>query len=217
MKLYGSRLSPFVERVILAAKLKGIEGEIELAYPPGGLKSDDYLAISPLGKVPALEEGDFRLPESQVICDYLEERFPQTLLLPEDPEARARIRLICRLVDLYAFDGLVPLFGQAPLPEADRDAALIADSLAKLETALNAIEAVIRPIGRAHGDDWSLADCALVPLFFYLQLLMPGFGADPTQGRPKLHAWLNAMADEELVKESNAAMREAVRTFRAQS
>lgn len=216
MKLYGSRVSPFVERVILAAKLKGIDGKIEHAAPPGGLKSDEYLAISPLGKVPAFQDGDFCLPESQVICDYLEERFPETPLLPGDPEARARVRLICRLVDLYAFDGLVPLFGQAPLPEDDRDAALIADSLAKLDTALNAIEAVIRPIGRAHGDDWSLADCALVPLFFYLTLLMPGFGADPTEGRPKLHAWLNAVADEELVKESNAAMREAVRAFRAQ-
>lgn len=212
MKLYGSRLSPFVERVILAVKLKGIDDKIEHAAPPGGMKSDNYLAISPLGKVPALEDGDFCLPESQVICEYLEERFPETPLLPKEAEARARVRLICRLVDLYAFDGLVPLFGQASV----RDAALIADSLAKLVTALDAIEAVIRPIGRAHGDDWSLADCALIPLFFYLTLLMPGFGADPTQGRPKLHAWLNAMADEELVKESNATMREAVRAFRAQ-
>ena len=45
---------------------------------------------NPLGKVPVLEEDSFVLPESEVIMEYLEERYPEPALLPADPAARAR-------------------------------------------------------------------------------------------------------------------------------
>ncbi len=78
MKLYGRRLSPYVERVCLQIAYKGLGDEIVLTPIPGeDLKSPEYLAISPLGKMPLLEDGDFRLPESAVIAEYIEEKFPE--------------------------------------------------------------------------------------------------------------------------------------------
>ena len=56
MKLYGAHLSPFVNKVRLQIALKGLDA-VEFCAPPGGdLKSSDYLALNPIGKVPTLEE-----------------------------------------------------------------------------------------------------------------------------------------------------------------
>ena len=81
MKLYGVLLSPYVTRVLLAVRYKGLD--IPLAPPPGGgLKSPEYLAINPYGKMPALEADGAAIIESEVICEFLDERFPEKRILP---------------------------------------------------------------------------------------------------------------------------------------
>lgn len=59
------------------------------------------MALNPIGKVPCPVDGDFVLPESAVIIEYLEEAGGGLKLLPDDPKARARVRLLVGLVDLY--------------------------------------------------------------------------------------------------------------------
>ena len=69
MKLYGSIASPYVARVVMFADLKGIELPMEAA--PGGMGSDEYKAINPTGKIPALQvdgpHGKQTIAESTVI------------------------------------------------------------------------------------------------------------------------------------------------------
>ena len=55
----------------------------------GEHRSPEYLAVNPLGKVPALKDGDFVLWESSAICTYIGERFPAYGLVPSDKEGRA--------------------------------------------------------------------------------------------------------------------------------
>ena len=50
--------------------------------------------LNPVGRVPVLEEDGWVLPESAVINEYLEERYPEPALLPADPAARAAARLL---------------------------------------------------------------------------------------------------------------------------
>ena len=100
MKLYDLALSPFAARVRLQVYAKGLA--VERLEPPGGLASDAYKKINPTGKVPALElEDGSVLPESSVIAEYLEDRFPEPSLRPADPATRARMRLLVHLCDLY--------------------------------------------------------------------------------------------------------------------
>ena len=56
MKLYGSIISPYVARVVYAARMKGLDLEAEM--PANGIKSPEYLQINPLGKMPALDIGN---------------------------------------------------------------------------------------------------------------------------------------------------------------
>ena len=91
MKLYNAYLSNFASKCRLAIYEKGANVEI-VPIPGSDLKSPEYLKIYPLGKTPALQTNGVIIGESEVINEYLEEKFPEKPLLPKDPESRARCR-----------------------------------------------------------------------------------------------------------------------------
>ena len=190
MKLFGAAVSPYVSRVLLAIRWKGLD--IPLEDPPGGMKSPEFLAISPYGKVPALDAGDGAvIVESEVIAEYLEDRFPERPLLPADPLGRARSRTVSRAVDLYVLAPMTALFAQTN--PATRDQAAAAAKLAELRRGLDGLERLVAgpwaPGPWAVGTGRSLADCALAPTFFYFRTLLPAFGeGDMLSGYPRLAA-----------------------------
>jgi glutathione S-transferase len=94
MKLLGVCLSPFVRKVGVVLNLKGIACEREDSLP-GTIDR----AISPLGKVPALVDGEVALADSSVICEYLEEQYPAVRMLPQGVAERARSRWLEELSD----------------------------------------------------------------------------------------------------------------------
>jgi stringent starvation protein A len=100
--LYDADRCPYCARVRLVLAEKGIEYEtvtIDLQDRPEWLYEKN-----PLGKVPVIEEDTFVLPESDVINEYLEERYPEPALLPADPAARARVRLAIERFDVNLGD-----------------------------------------------------------------------------------------------------------------
>ena len=86
MIIYGSTMSPFVRKVMAYTVEKGIAVDLKQV----GLGSDDagFRAASPFGKMPALEDGDFRLADSSAIIHYLEALHPEPALIPVEPRAR---------------------------------------------------------------------------------------------------------------------------------
>ena len=91
MILYDAPRCPYCARARIVLAEKGVEYEtvvVDLDNRP-----DWIYEKNPLGKVPVLEDGDFVLPESDVIMEYLEERFPEPALLPAGLEERALVRL----------------------------------------------------------------------------------------------------------------------------
>lgn len=183
MHLYGSKLSPFVMRPLLAARAKGHELETELFE--GGIKGDAYRALSPIAKMPLLMDGDFALPESQVITDYLDATLSGPKLAPADPKEAARTRLIVRLVDLYVVPHLGGLFRGRDNPDG------VAPAKAGLAEGLGFIEHFRRDSDVfVVGDAFTVADCALIPILFFLD----AFDAAMQTGaliadRPGLAAW----------------------------
>jgi glutathione S-transferase len=195
MHLYNFDVSPFAARCRLAIYRKALP--IEIVPPPeGGPRSDEYRALNPMGKVPALVLDDGAvIPESEVILEYLEDRFPDPALRPELPEARARMRLLSRIGDLYLMPPMGRLFGQTR-PET-RDASVVDAAMTEVGQALDFIEHFIAPDGWSASEGCSLADCTLVPLLFLLTRLLPGFGlTEPLASRPKTRAyWRRVQAD----------------------
>src|SRR5882724_9389272 len=121
LKLCGFHLSNYHNKVRIALLEKGVPFEEDAGCSPS--QKDEWLARSPIGKVPILElEGGRRIAESEVILEYLEEAYPQKPLLPKDPYERAKVRELVTFIELHL--ELVgrrlygPLFfGGAALPE----------------------------------------------------------------------------------------------------
>ena len=88
MKFYGFPLSPFVRKVVVAVKEKGLEAEVVPSNP--SQPDEEFAAISPFHKIPAFRDGDFTLADSTAIVTYLDAKYPEPALLPASPEARAK-------------------------------------------------------------------------------------------------------------------------------
>ena len=81
---------------------KGLQWETTwLDLPSGEHKKPEYLAINPVGKVPALIDDGIVVHDSTIINEYLEDKFPQPPLLPRDPAMRARARSFEDDADAY--------------------------------------------------------------------------------------------------------------------
>lgn len=198
MKLYNMYLSNFASKCRLAIYEKN--APVELVPIPGGdLKSPEYLKIYPMGKTPALEVNGKIMGESEVINEYLEEVFPTAPLLPKDADGRARSRGISRFHDLYLEPPLRALFPQATAKEKDKQ--LIGEKLAEIKTRLDELETMLSNGPYALGAAFTLADCALIPTMFFLNLMLPLLGApSPTDGHPKLAAWWTKVQERAAVQ-----------------
>ena len=209
MKLYNANLSNFASRCRLAIYEKN--ADVEIAPIPGGdLKSPEYLKLYPLGKTPALEMEDGEvIGESEVIDEYLEEKFPTPSLFPKSAEARARVRYVSRFHDLYLEPPIRALFPQTATKEKDQ--ALIGAKLKEIDERFDQLEAILGGKNGAVGDQFTFADCTLVPTMFFATLLLPMLGGrNPTEGRPKLAAWWQAVQTRPSVKKVLAEQQEAL-------
>jgi len=170
--LYNAPRCPYVARVRIVLAEKGIEYEVvdvDLDDRPAWLYEKN-----PTGRVPVVEEDDGRpLPESAVIMEFLEERYPEPPLLPPDPADRAAVRLlIFRDGDLTA-----PYYA---LRRGDEGAA------EKLDAALGRFDGLLGEQPYLGGAEYGLADIALVPWFLRARDML-GVELD---GFPALSDWL---------------------------
>ncbi len=87
--LHGAASSPFVRKTWLFLHEKGLDFEHRQLDPLN--KSDRFLAMNPLGRIPILETQDGRfVSDSSVICDFLEHVHPTPSLYPALPHDRAQ-------------------------------------------------------------------------------------------------------------------------------
>ena len=87
IKIHGVHGSPFVRKVLIGLRIKGIDYEQVPQMPFA--RDADYQKINPLGKIPTLEDGDFVLGDSKVICRYLDAAYPEIPLYPADTQQKA--------------------------------------------------------------------------------------------------------------------------------
>lgn len=104
LTVYGAPLSPFVRKLRLFLAEKGLDYQLEIVLPFG--PPAWYRELNPLGRIPALKDGDLTLADSSVICQYLEDKHSDLApLYGQDAEQRARVRWL----EKYADYELAPL------------------------------------------------------------------------------------------------------------
>jgi len=197
MTLYDASLSPFTTRNRIQIRAKGIENEIALVARPAD--RDAYRMISPSGRMPCLDTGDgVALIESETISEFIEDAFPERSLRGEGALGAAKVRLFSRLLDIYFHAGLNILFGQ--FSASPRDPTRIEEGLAKLEEGLNLIEHYL-PEDELYATESriTLADCALVPAFFYANVIPGVFGKQPFLGHDKARRYYARIIAEDAI------------------
>jgi glutathione S-transferase len=105
LTLLGGGVSPFVRKVRVVLAEKGLDYQHENVNPfspPEGWRN-----VSPLGRIPALKDGDKIINDSSVICAYLERRFPKPALYPTDDYEYARALWF----EEFADGGMIPVMG----------------------------------------------------------------------------------------------------------
>jgi glutathione S-transferase len=222
MKLYQTYASPFPTRVRLLLYAKGIE--VEIIEPPGFHASTeakgDYLTINPIGRVPTLVLDDGRaLPESEVICEYLEDAYPEPSLRPADPWGRARMRLLSRICDFYVVMAMVPFFNLSARSRRHWEPAAVEAAAGKLAEALAYLEAYIGEEGFAVGQALTQADGAIVPQLVLASEWIPNlFGTpDPLPSLPKLSAYWAAIQRDPIAARLIGETRDAIIGVAAQA
>jgi RNA polymerase-associated protein len=172
--LYDAPRCPYCARVRIVLAEKGIAAdvvEIDLRDRPAWLYEKNAA-----GRVPVLEEDDWPLPESAVIMEFLEERYPEPALLPADPAERAFARLV-----IFRADELTDPYYALRRGE-DGAAERLDAALAKLDRGLDA-----RPF--LGGMEFGLADAAYVPWLLRARDVL-GVQLDAF---PALGAWLERL------------------------
>ncbi len=182
LELYSFRRCPYAIRVRTLLHEKGIPfrlHEEDLSHP-----SPEFLRLHPRGAVPLLVAGDFVLPESAIINEYLEEVFPEPRLLGMDPQVRACVRLWTAWCDQelkpdldsykYAWESLAPP-EQAELSE-------------RLKKHLQRIEVALLQGPYLLGVEYTLADIHVYP--FYRQLSRARADFEEHFGSHRRSEWL---------------------------
>jgi maleylpyruvate isomerase len=167
MRLYDYWRSSAAYRVRIALNVKGLAYEqIAVDLRAGAQHAPEFLKLNPQGLVPVLEDGDTRLTQSLPILNYLEERYPEHPLLPQDLPARAVSRAIavaiaCEIHPLNNLRVLNYLERELGVDEAARRAWYrhwISEGLGPIEAILTSSAGMF-----CVGDAPSLADVCLVP------------------------------------------------------
>ncbi len=193
MIVFGSSLSPFVRKVLVFAAEKGIEVENKAVVP--GADDPDFAAASPFRKIPALQDGDFRVCDSSAIIAYLDALQPEPELIPADPQGRARTIWYDEFMDTILFDcGRKMFFNRivAPMLTGRAGDLAAADKAEReeLPPLLDYLEGVIPESGFLVADRLTLADIAVACPFVNFRHL--GIAPDPAT-HPKLAAYVEAM------------------------
>jgi len=106
LKLYDMPLSGNCQKVRLMLSLLGVEYEkVPVNLAEGEQKKPEYLAINPLGKVPAIDDGGYQLWDSQAILVYLARKYGSTDWYPDDADGQGEVQKWLALAANEMFNG----------------------------------------------------------------------------------------------------------------
>lgn len=195
MKLYTGNLSPYSAKVRMQIYAMGIQDELSFDLPVQFMMGKMY-EISPIGRIPVLEVDEGLIPESEVISEYLDERFPGKALTGASLKDRADVRVISRIADIYLMNNIFMSLSQAN-PET-RVQAVLELLIGQVKRGIGALEKHIGDGEFAVGNSLTRADCTLVPALWMCSSTVPRLGFDsPILDGSRVSAYWNKIQGNE--------------------
>ena len=157
MTLYSGTTDPFSHRCRIVLFEKGMDFQIQDVDVLN--KPEDLAVMNPYNEVPVLVERDLILYESNIINEYIDERFPHPQLMPADPIMRARARQLLITMEREVFSYIEPL--EKNLKAAEKARQIIRERLTEMVPIFAKQKHML-------GEDFSMLDVAIAPLLWRL-------------------------------------------------
>ena len=196
IKLCDFPSSPNCQRVKVVLEEKKLAYEkIPVDLKKMEQKKPEFLKLNPYGKVPVLIDDATVLYESLIINEYLDEKYPETPLMPKDQGKRAKIRILIDYGMNHLDSPYQTIRKEAMKDEKERNQEAIEKARKDLKSLLQRFEREIGDQPYLAGD-FSLLDAALIPRFLRLE----GMGVLPDPSLPRVGQWLNRMKERPSVR-----------------
>lgn len=188
MKFHYHPLSSFCWKVLIALYEKNAAFEPVLVNLGDPAAAAAFTKLSPMRKMPAIENGGDVVNESSLEIEYLDRTLGGALLIPADPKAAFDVRYWDRFFDLYVHYPMQAIVADRLRPKESRDPYGVAETRTKMKRAYDVLEEHFAGRTWASGDGFTMADCAAAPALYYANLVTP-FEAT----HPKLAAYLERL------------------------
>jgi RNA polymerase-associated protein len=159
MTLYSTITCPYSHRCRIVLHEKDMDFQVIDVDPNN--KSEDLAVMNPYGKAPVLVERDLVLYESNIINEYIDDRFPHPQLMPADPVMRARARLLLFRFEQELFCH-IDAFDGTDQKVMDKARVAIAENLTLISPIFEKQKFML-------GDEFSMLDVAIAPLLWRLE------------------------------------------------
>jgi stringent starvation protein A len=166
MLLYTGNSDIYSHRVRIALAEKGVVYESVVLNLQDKEKSEDLLELNPYGSIPTLVDRELALYDTNIIMEYLDERFPHPPLLPVYPVARARLRLMIHRID-KEWSPLIQKLEQGKATEMKTAAKDLRAYLLQLMPLFSGTPYFL-------SEEFTLVDCCLAPILWRL----PAWGVE---------------------------------------
>lgn len=161
MTLYSGENDLYSHRVRIVLAEKAVT--VDVMNIDRNKPSEDLLELNPYNTLPTLVDRDLVLYDSNIIMEYLDERFPHPPLLPVYPVARAKSRLMMYRIDQDWYS-LIDTIKDGAKKEADA-------ARKELQDSLTSLAPVFADMPYFLSEDFSLVDCCIAPLLWRLPSL----------------------------------------------
>lgn len=192
LRFYYNPVSVNARRVWVTLLEKQIPFEPVLVNLDGDQFHNDFAAINPLQRIPAVVDNGLRVVESLAILDYLEAKYPTPSLMPSEPEAVAIVRMIETITVVELQPVTIPL--TRPLVGLDVDPQKLAAAQQRVETILQFLETLLGEQPYFAGKELTLAEVVA-------GTLVPSL---PLNNFPRLTSWSARLAQRESWQQTNA-------------
>ncbi len=190
MKLYLLHRCPFAHRASIALGEKQLP--FELVFFTAGQRPPELGAIGPYAKSPTLFDGDAKVWDSQIVLEYLDEKYPARPLMPSGASARAEARMLQSRVSTELMSKLGTIVAELIYkPEAQRDLAKVDAAKREFLAALPAWDHQLEGRQFLVGDALSFADITLYTVFPAIHQIA---GLEVPADQVQLRGWLDRMA-----------------------
>lgn len=206
--LFDHPVSSYAQKVRLALREKNIPFDYET---PQGLGTGKQLSglteANPRIEVPALLDGDLKLFDSTVILQYLEDKWPESPLLPKDPAQKAHVRMLEEICDTH-YEAINWAYGEINLfnrATGDLREILIKQIEAQTKTIVSYLADQLGSKSYFNGDSFGYGDVCVAPM--YNRSVAYGLGAP--EGSP-LAEWHKRIREREHVRTTFAEMEQGM-------